>query len=186
MSGEYNLHQPTTVHDRRDVPALRERTGQKTREIEGQPEEQKQGKSAPTVATGGVAAAAEMCYHLKNTTIYVPMNTVWIKLRAGAVGPLRRSGSTPTGAAGPTLAESGAAGKGYGQAHPAVQQIRNVLMTTHKGIEDFTFRTQEDWAENIANSFAIRAQRRNDCWHQPPRRWHRNYEYHAGQHLRTR
>jgi putative ABC transport system permease protein len=31
----------------------------------------------------------------------------------------------------------------------ALQQVRNVLMTTHKGIEDFTFRTQEDWAEQI-------------------------------------
>ena len=31
----------------------------------------------------------------------------------------------------------------------ALQQIRNVLMSTHKGIEDFTFRTQEDWAEQI-------------------------------------
>lgn len=32
---------------------------------------------------------------------------------------------------------------------PALQQVHNVLMTTHKGIEDFTFRTQEEWAENI-------------------------------------
>src|SRR5262249_11901814 len=31
----------------------------------------------------------------------------------------------------------------------ALQQIRNVLMLTHKGIEDFSFRTQEEWAENI-------------------------------------
>jgi putative ABC transport system permease protein len=33
----------------------------------------------------------------------------------------------------------------------ALQQIRNVLMSTHRGIEDFTFRTQEEWAENINN-----------------------------------
>ena len=26
-------------------------------------------------------------------------------------------------------------------------------MTTHKGIEDFTFRTQEDWAEQIKTLF---------------------------------
>ena len=31
----------------------------------------------------------------------------------------------------------------------ALQQVRNVLMSTHRGIEDFTFRTQEDWAEQI-------------------------------------
>jgi putative ABC transport system permease protein len=33
--------------------------------------------------------------------------------------------------------------------NPALQQIRNVLMHTHKGLQDFTFRTQEEWAENI-------------------------------------
>ena len=32
---------------------------------------------------------------------------------------------------------------------PALQQMQNILTATHKGIEDFTFRTQEDWAENI-------------------------------------
>ena len=31
----------------------------------------------------------------------------------------------------------------------SLQQVRNVLMSTHKCIEDFTFRTQEDWAEQI-------------------------------------
>jgi putative ABC transport system permease protein len=34
---------------------------------------------------------------------------------------------------------------------PALQQIRNVLMSTHKGIEDFSFRTQEEWADDIHN-----------------------------------
>jgi hypothetical protein len=31
----------------------------------------------------------------------------------------------------------------------SLQQVRNIMMATHKGIEDFTFRTQEDWAEQI-------------------------------------
>ena len=38
----------------------------------------------------------------------------------------------------------------------AFQQIRNVLMCTHKSIEDFSFRTQEDWAEQI-NTFVHNA-----------------------------
>jgi putative ABC transport system permease protein len=38
----------------------------------------------------------------------------------------------------------------------ALQQVRNVIMCTHKGIEDFTFRTQEDWAEQI-NTFVHNA-----------------------------
>jgi len=32
---------------------------------------------------------------------------------------------------------------------PALQQARNVLMLTHHGIEDFTFRTQENQLESI-------------------------------------
>ena len=32
---------------------------------------------------------------------------------------------------------------------PALQQARNVLMITHKGIEDFNFRTQENQIEDI-------------------------------------
>jgi putative ABC transport system permease protein len=35
---------------------------------------------------------------------------------------------------------------------PALQQVRNVLMVAHDGIEDFTFRTQEDWAEEITTT----------------------------------
>jgi putative ABC transport system permease protein len=35
---------------------------------------------------------------------------------------------------------------------PALQQARNVLMHTHKGIEDFAFQTQENWAEQINSS----------------------------------
>jgi putative ABC transport system permease protein len=32
---------------------------------------------------------------------------------------------------------------------PALQQARNVLLQTHKGIEDFAFQTQENWADQI-------------------------------------
>jgi putative ABC transport system permease protein len=32
---------------------------------------------------------------------------------------------------------------------PALQQARNVMMYTHKGIEDFEFQTQENWGEDI-------------------------------------
>src|SRR6266540_1747090 len=40
---------------------------------------------------------------------------------------------------------------------PALQQARNVLMHTHKCIEDFSFQTQENWSEQIVTS--IRNQR---------------------------
>jgi putative ABC transport system permease protein len=35
---------------------------------------------------------------------------------------------------------------------PALQQARNVLLQTHRGIEDFALRTHEDWAEQINTS----------------------------------
>ena len=35
---------------------------------------------------------------------------------------------------------------------PALQQAKNVLMHTHKGIEDFSFMTQENWSENITTA----------------------------------
>jgi putative ABC transport system permease protein len=37
----------------------------------------------------------------------------------------------------------------YESLEPALGQIRNVLMSVHKGIEDFGFMTEEDWAERI-------------------------------------
>jgi len=33
----------------------------------------------------------------------------------------------------------------------ALEQIRNVIWQTHRGIEDFGFNTRQDWAENIEN-----------------------------------
>jgi putative ABC transport system permease protein len=34
----------------------------------------------------------------------------------------------------------------------ALQQAKNVLLHTHKGIEDFSFRTQENWSEGITQA----------------------------------
>jgi len=34
----------------------------------------------------------------------------------------------------------------------ALTQVRNVLLVNHRGIEDFAFRTQEDWADQIQSS----------------------------------
>jgi putative ABC transport system permease protein len=35
---------------------------------------------------------------------------------------------------------------------PALQQARNILMLNHRGIEDFTFRTQEDQAKEVTTA----------------------------------
>ncbi len=90
-------------------------------------------------------------YYLKNATVYMPLNTAWMKFRAGGT---KYSYSDPsTGATGdPRLSSLELKVNTVGLLTESLQQIRNVLMSTHHGIEDFTFRTQEDWAEQI-NTF---------------------------------
>jgi putative ABC transport system permease protein len=99
-------------------------------------------------------------YYLKNATVYIPLNTVWMKFRYGATqaalggGGFGRGGGgggQVTGSTGdPRLSSLELKVNGIDTLPESLQQIRNVLMITHKGIEDFTFRTQEDWAEQIA------------------------------------
>ncbi len=128
----------------------------KRKEIEAaQP---KQAQTGPTRSRGGSGRGQNFVYRMKNNTVYVPMNTMWLKLRAGAAPDARWGGASgsrgslaPTMAADPRLSSLEVKIESIDQLTPAVQQMQNVLMTTHKGIEDFTFRTQEDWAENIAN-----------------------------------
>jgi putative ABC transport system permease protein len=94
-------------------------------------------------------------YGWKNRTVYIPLNTVWMKFRSGATYvALNSGGSTglPAGATGdPRLSGLDLKIASVDLLPEALQQIRNVLMSTHKGIEDFTFRTQEDWADQIKN-----------------------------------
>jgi putative ABC transport system permease protein len=92
-------------------------------------------------------------FAFKNRTVYFPLNTVWMKFRSGATYAALNAGGgggTPTGATGdPRLSSLEAKIVSVDLLPEALQQIRNVLMSTHKGIEDFTFRTQEDWADQI-------------------------------------
>src|SRR6266576_2302461 len=102
-------------------------------------------------------------FRYKNYTVYIPLNTIWMRFRTGAVPTFGRGG----GGGSSSSASSGAAAAPTGDPRlstlelkiasvdvlpEALQQVRNVLMSTHRGIEDFNFRTQEDWAESI-NTF---------------------------------
>jgi putative ABC transport system permease protein len=98
--------------------------------------------------------AGSFVFRLKNNTILMPLNTMWIKIRSGATAgmPGERGGGPPgaTAYAGdPRLSSLEVKVRDFDSLNPALQQVHNILMSTHKGIEDFTFRTQEDWAENI-------------------------------------
>ena len=89
-------------------------------------------------------------FWLKNSTVYIPLNTMWMKFRTGAVPSYGRgSGSSGAPTGDPRLSGLELKIAGVNVLPEALQQIRNVLMSTHRGIEDFSFRTQEEWAETI-------------------------------------
>ena len=65
-------------------------------------------------------------------TAYIPLNTMWVKFRSAA-----GSGGIPD----PRLTDIDIKVADMGVLEPALQQARNVLLMTHRGIEDFEFRT---------------------------------------------
>ncbi len=82
-------------------------------------------------------------FHVKNDTAMIPLETMMVKFRSGAgtnAAPDLRLSNLQFRVPNIELLE------------PALQQARNVLMLNHHGIEDFIFRTQEDWAADINNS----------------------------------
>jgi putative ABC transport system permease protein len=106
---------------------------------------------------GGRKRGSNFVFYLKNSTVYIPINTMWMKFRSGVSVTSFGSGSSSAAVAGgatgdPRLTTLELKIASVDVLPQALQQIRNVLMCTHKGIEDFTFRTQEDWAEQI-NTF---------------------------------
>ena len=82
-------------------------------------------------------------YRFKNNTVYIPLQTMWVKFR---------SASGTNGTPDPRLSQMWIKVESMDKFEPALQQARNVLLQTHRGIEDFAFRTQEEWAEQINTS----------------------------------
>ncbi len=76
----------------------------------------------------------------KNYTMYIPLNTAWIRFRAAS-----GVNSIPD----PRLSDIDVKVAGIERVETALQQAHNVLMVTHRGIEDFSFQTQENNLENI-------------------------------------
>jgi len=82
-------------------------------------------------------------YRRKNSTIYIPLNTMWLRFRASA-----GSNNIPD----PHLTTLSLKVADVEHLSQALQQAQNVLFQTHKGIEDFSFDTKEDWADTINSS----------------------------------
>jgi putative ABC transport system permease protein len=115
----------------------------------------KTNQTGPTRRKGWGGGGSSFVYRMKNYTVLLPLNTMWIKLRSGvgaAVNADRWGNPAAVASAGdPRLSSIEVKVRDFDSLGAALQQTQNILLTTHKGIEDFTFRTQEDWAENITN-----------------------------------
>jgi len=81
----------------------------------------------------------------KNHTVYVPLNTMWMRFR---------SATGTNGIPDPRLDEVEMKVASLDQMEAALQQARNILMITHKGIEDFEFRTRENELESITKQIS--------------------------------
>ncbi|PYL00995.1 MAG: hypothetical protein DME19_03240 [Verrucomicrobia bacterium] len=113
--------------------------------------------TGPKRSRGWSGRGGSFAFRMKNNTLLMPLNTVWMKFRAAGAGAPGGSKSTGTSAntvnvPDPRLSVLEVKIADVDHLNVALQQIRNVLMATHKGIEDFSFRTQEEWAESI-NTF---------------------------------
>ena len=93
--------------------------------------------SGKSKSTGGFA------FDIKNQTVYIPLNTMWLKFRSSA-----GTNNVPDS----RLSNLSVKVADIEQMDNALQQAKNVMMHTHKGIEDFSFRTQENWSENITSA----------------------------------
>jgi putative ABC transport system permease protein len=135
------------------VGMLKHYESEQDRKLREQASAQVPQQSTTAVARNRGSRGGGGVYGFKNRTVYLPLNTVWMKFRSGATYAALASGArnaSPTGATGdPRLSGLELKIDSVDRLPESLQQIRNVLMCTHKGIEDFTFRTQEDWADQI-------------------------------------
>ncbi len=110
------------------------------------PREPEPAAKAPAVARGrpgyggGGSSRSHWAFDRKNMTAYIPMNTMWLRFRATS-----GENSIPD----PTLTDIDLKVTDLSQIDNALAQARNVLLTTHNGIEDFTFATQENNIESV-------------------------------------
>lgn len=117
--------------------------------------EPKTEKTGPTRSRGwggGGRGGGNFIFWLKNATVYMPLNTMWLKFRSGGSAGYSSWGGNSAAlydAGDPRLSTLEIKLRDVEGMDVALQQVRNVMMTTHKGIEDFAFRTQEEWADNI-------------------------------------
>lgn len=114
-------------------------------ESEADKKERELRKSQPQEAQAGPArrkgwGRRNWAFERKNGTLYMPLNTAWVRFR---------SAWDTDGVPDNRLSDIDLKVASMEQLEPALQQARNVLMLTHRGIQDFGFRTQENQLDSI-------------------------------------
>jgi ABC-type antimicrobial peptide transport system permease subunit len=99
-----------------------------------------QEKQAGPARKRGWGRGGGWAFWRKNYTVYIPLNTMWVRFR---------SASGANNIPDPRLTDIDLKVSDLDRLEPALQQARNVLMMTHRGIEDFSFRTQENQIQSI-------------------------------------
>jgi putative ABC transport system permease protein len=79
-------------------------------------------------------------FRVKNNTVYIPLNTMWLRFRASA---------NTNGAPDPRLTGLAVKVANVSFMDAAIDEAHKALMPVHNNIEDFSFDTQQGWAENI-------------------------------------
>ncbi len=113
---------------------------QERREREARMKEGPEKKQAGPSRSRGWGRGGNWAFWRKNYTVYMPLNTAWVRFR---------SASGENNIPDPRLTDIDLKVADMEQLEEALQQARNVLLMTHNGIEDFSFRTQENQIETI-------------------------------------
>lgn len=79
-------------------------------------------------------------YRIKNDTIFIPLNTMLLYFRSAT-----ETNAVPD----QRLSSISMRIPDFDKLETSLQQVRNVMMVTHHGLEDWGFRTEEDLADQI-------------------------------------
>ena len=113
----------------------------KIREMKARGEWQEKQETGPARRRGwGKRGSGGWVFWRKNLTVYIPLNTMWLRFRASS-----GTNNIPD----PRLSDIDIKVASLDKLETALQQARNVMMMTHRGIEDFNFQTQENSVEDI-------------------------------------
>jgi ABC-type antimicrobial peptide transport system permease subunit len=101
---------------------------------------EKQEKEGGPKRQRGFGRRGGWAFWRKNMTVLIPLNTAYLKFRAAG---------DKDGIVDQRLSDIDIKVADFSRLEEAIQQAKNVLMITHRGIEDFTFQTQENQIDSI-------------------------------------